>query len=143
MKTFALACIALLTLMSCGSNEPKPIKINTDACDFCKMTIANGKFGAELITKKGRYYKFDDLACMVQFAKSNTVVPYQSFFVNNYTKDNTLIPAETAFFIKSDEINSPMRGNMAALATAAEQSEYAKKFNAQPLSWSEVYNSYK
>lgn len=141
MKTFALACIALLTLMSCGSNEPKPIKINTDACDFCKMTIANGKFGAELITKKGRYYKFDDLACMVQFAKSNTVVPYQSFFVNNYTKDNTLIPAETAFFIKSDEINSPMRGNMAALATAAEQSEYAKKFNAQPLSWSEVYNS--
>ena len=143
MKTFALACIAILTLMSCGSNEPKPIKINTDACDFCKMTIANGKFGAELITKKGRYYKFDDLACMVQFAKSNTVVPYQSFFVNDYTKDNTLIPAETAFFIKSDEINSPMRGNMAALATAAEQSEYAKKFNAQPLSWSEVYNSYK
>lgn len=143
MKTFALACITLLTLMSCGSNEPKPIKINTDACDFCKMTIANGKFGAELITKKGRYYKFDDLACMVQFAKSNTVVPYQSFFVNDYTKDNTLIPAETAFFIKSDQINSPMRGNMAALATAAEQSEYAKKFNAQPLSWSEVYNSYK
>jgi len=143
MKTFALACIALLTLMSCGSNEPKPIKINTDACDFCKMTIANGKFGAELITKKGRYYKFDDLACMVQFAKSNTVVPYQSFFVNDYTKDNTLIPAETAFFIKSDQINSPMRGNMAALTTAAEQSEYAKKFNAQPLSWSEVYNSYK
>ena len=143
MKNLALACIAFLFLVSCGSKEAKPLTINTDACDFCKMTIANGKFGAELITQKGRYYKFDDLGCMVQFAKSNTVVPYQSFFVNDYTKDNTLIPAETAFFIKSDQINSPMRGNMAALATAAEQSEYAKKFNAQPLSWSEVYNSYK
>lgn len=143
MKTFALACIALLTLMSCGSNEPKPIKINTDACDFCKMTIANGKFGAELITQKGRYYKFDDLACMVQFAKSNTVVPYQSFFVSDYLKDNTLIPAETAFFIKSDQLNSPMRGNVAAFSSAAQQGEYAKKLGAQTLTWSEVYNTYK
>lgn len=143
MKTFTLTCIALLTLISCGSNEPKPIKINTDACDFCKMTIANGKFGAELITKKGRYYKFDDLACMVQFAKSNTVVPYQSFFVSDYLKDNTLIPAETAFFIKSDKINSPMRGNMAAFSAATQQSEYGKKFEAQTLNWSEVYNAYK
>ncbi|WP_412464886.1 nitrous oxide reductase accessory protein NosL [Flavobacterium mekongense] len=143
MKPIALACIAFLSLASCSSKEAKPLKINTDACDFCKMTIANGKFGAELITQKGRYYKFDDLACMIQFAKSNTVVPYQSFFVSDYLKDNTLIPAETAFFIKSDQINSPMRGNMAALATAAEQSEYAKKFNAKPLNWTEVYNSYK
>lgn len=143
MKPIALACIAFLSLASCSSKEAKPLKINTDACDFCKMTIANGKFGAELITQKGRYYKFDDLACMIQFAKSNTVAPYQSFFVSDYLKDNTLIPAETAFFIKSDQINSPMRGNMAALATAAEQSEYAKKFNAKPLNWTEVYNSYK
>lgn len=143
MKPIALACIAFLSLASCSSKEAKPLKINTDACDFCKMTIVNGKFGAELITQKGRYYKFDDLACMIQFAKSNTVVPYQSFFVSDYLKDNTLIPAETAFFIKSDQINSPMRGNMAALATAAEQSEYAKKFNAKPLNWTEVYNSYK
>ncbi|MDI9256258.1 nitrous oxide reductase accessory protein NosL [Flavobacterium sedimenticola] len=142
MRTFALSLITLLTLISCGSNEPKPIKLNIDSCDFCKMTIANGKFGAELITQKGRYYKFDDLACMVQFAKSNTVVPYQSFFVNDYLKDNTLISVESAFFIKSDKINSPMRGNMAAFSTAAQQGEYAKKLGAQTLTWSEVYNTY-
>ncbi|WP_333878868.1 nitrous oxide reductase accessory protein NosL [Flavobacterium sp.] len=142
MRTFALSLITLLTLISCGSNEPKPIKLNIDSCDFCKMTIANGKFGAELITQKGRYYKFDDLACMVQFAKSNTVVPYQSFFVNDYLKDNTLISVEAAFFIKSDKLNSPMRGNMAAFSTAAQQGEYTKKLGAQTLTWSEVYNTY-
>lgn len=143
MRTIAIACLTLFTLISCGSNEPKPIKLNTDSCDFCKMTIANGKFGAELITKKGRYYKFDDLGCMVQFAKSNTVVPYQSFFVSDYTKDNTLIPAETAFFIKGGKINSPMRGNMAAFTSSKEQNEFGKKLEAQATTWSEVYNNYK
>ena len=39
-----IALIAFL-MVSCGSNEPKPINLNTDMCDFCKMTIANGKFG--------------------------------------------------------------------------------------------------
>jgi len=143
MKIFAITCISILTLISCGSNEPKPIKINTDSCDFCKMTIANGKFGAELITKKGRYYKFDDLACMIQFAKSNTVVPYQSFFVSDYLKDNNLIPAETAYFIKGGKINSPMRGNMAAFSSVKEQNEFGKKLEAQTITWSEVYNAYK
>lgn len=143
MKTIAIACVTLLTLISCGSNEAKPLKINSDSCDFCKMTISNGKFGAELITKKGRYYKFDDLTCMIQFAKSNTVVSYQSFFVNDYLKDNTLIPAETAHFIKGGKINSPMRGNIAAFSSAKEQNEFGKKLEAQTITWPEVYKAYK
>ena len=77
MKSLFIVLITFL-MVSCGSNEPKPINLNTDMCDFCKMTIANGKFGAELITQKGRYYKFDDVSCMVQFAKSSEV-PAKAF----------------------------------------------------------------
>jgi copper chaperone NosL len=143
MKTLFLSLITAFTLISCGSKEPVPIKLNADACEFCKMTISNGKFGAELITKKGRNYKFDDVACMVQFAKSSTIVPCESFYVNDYLKDNSLIPAETAFFIKGEKINSPMRGNLAAFGSANEQAEFGKKLEAQTMTWSEVYDSYK
>lgn len=96
MKSLFIVLIAFL-MVSCGSNEPKPINLNTDMCDFCKMTIANGKFGSELITTKGRYYKFDDVACMIQFAKSNQT-PVNHFFVNDYLKENELFPAEKCFF---------------------------------------------
>lgn len=143
MKTFIIACLALVTLISCGPNQPKPIKLNADSCEFCKMTIANGKYGAELITQKGRYYKFDDFGCMIQFAKSNTVVAYESFYVNDYLKDNTLIPAEKAYFVKGGKINSPMRGNMIAFSTTQAQNEFSQKLQAQALTWSEVYNAYK
>ncbi|UGS22450.1 nitrous oxide reductase accessory protein NosL [Flavobacterium channae] len=129
-------------IISCVSNEPNPIKLNVDNCDFCKMTISNGKFGAELLTKKGRYYKFDDLSCMLSYAKESKDVQVQSFFVNDYTKDNVLIPAEQTFYLRGGKINSPMRGNFAAFATDKEREDFQKQLNAEMLTWEQVFTMY-
>ena len=142
MKKTALILIVLSVLFSCASGEPKPLQLNSDTCDFCKMTIANGQFGAELITQKGRYYKFDDVACMIHFAKSNTVVPYKAFFVCDYLKDNTLMAVETSTFLKGGDINSPMHGNAIAFTTKKEAQRYQPQWKAELLTWKELYSSY-
>jgi len=142
MKKIALFFILPLLLISCVSGEPKPIQLNSDACDFCKMTISNGQYGAELITQKGRYYKFDDVACMIHFAKSNTTVPYKAFFVSDYLMANSLIPAEKSFFLKGGSINSPMHGNAIAFTSEKEAKEYQSKYKAELLTWKELYSSY-
>ena len=141
MKKIVLLFSSLL-IISCVSNEPKPIKLNVDSCEFCKMTISNGKFGAELLTKKGRYYKFDDLSCMMHYTKENTNVQVQSFFVNDYAKDNTLIPAEQSFYLRGGSINSPMRGNFAAFASDKDQDNFQKQLNAKMLTWEQVFTMY-
>lgn len=142
MKRLAFVLFTMCILSSCRSNEPKPLKLNSDSCDNCKMTIANGKFGAELITEKGRIYKFDDIHCMVKFAKSGTSVPAKLFFINDYLQDNTLIPAEKAFYLKGGNISSPMRGNTAAFSSQQEAEQYKTKLNATPSTWDEIYNSF-
>ncbi len=142
MKKLALFFILPLVLVSCVSGESKPIQLNSDSCDFCKMTISNGQYGAELITQKGRYYKFDDVACMIHFAKSNTIVPYKAFFVSDYLMTNTLIPAEKSFFLKGGSINSPMNGNAIAFVLEKEALSYQSKYKATLLSWKELYSSY-
>ncbi|MBS1533758.1 MAG: nitrous oxide reductase accessory protein NosL [Bacteroidetes bacterium] len=134
--------LPMFLLMACNRNDPQPIKLNVDACDFCKMTISNARFSAELITQKGRCYKFDDLACMIQFAQSNTVVPYRAFYVNDYLKQNHLMTVEKAYFIKGGSINSPMRGNFAAFADQTNQKKYAQQYQAELLNWSAAYKSY-
>lgn len=141
MKIF-LSLLTAIFVMSCGPKEPKLIKLNADTCDFCKMTISNGKFAAQLITQKGRYYKFDDITCMIQFAKSNTIVPYEAFFVNDYLKENSFIPVEKSFLLQGGKIHSPMRGNCAAFASPKIQGEFKGKLNAKVLTWEEMYNSY-
>lgn len=142
MKKIILSLIAMVTLVSCGPTEPQPIKLNSDSCDFCKMTISNSKYAAELITQKGRIYKFDDISCMIKYAKSNTTVEYSGFYVNDYLNDNKFIDAEKGYYLKGGTISSPMRGNIAVFSTNNEANSYQSKLNAVPVSYEEVYYMY-
>ena len=137
MKKLTYLLILLLSV-SCKTKEADPIKLNSDGCDFCKMKIADGKFGAELITTKGRIYKFDDIHCMINYHKENLTTNIQSFYIHDFNQNNVLIPAENAFYVKGGEISSPMRGNIIAVKTEEEAKKIALKYNANPISWSEI-----
>ena len=126
MKWLSFFLILFLTI-SCANKEAVPINLNTDGCDFCKMKIADGKFGAELITSKGRIYKFDDIHCMINYHKENLTTNIQSFYIHDFNQNNVLISAETAFYVKGGEINSPMRGNIIAVKTEKEAKNIALK----------------
>lgn len=143
MKKVVISFIFLVALVSCGSDKPEPIKLNSDSCDFCKMTISNGKFACELITSKGRCYKFDDLFCMIQYAKSNTKVVFKRYYVSNYLGENQLILAEKGFYLNGDTINSPMGGKTAVFINEKELLEYQTKLSAREITWEEVYDLFK
>ena len=130
--------IVLFLLISCGSKEAQPIKINVDNCDFCGMSIADGKFAAEVITEKGRVYKFDDVMCMVNYCKENANTKMGAYYVNDFSQDNVLIPANTAFFLSGGTIQSPMRGGIIAFSTEGDAKEFATKLNAKPITWKAI-----
>ena len=127
-----------MSFFSCAKTEAVPIKLNVDTCDFCKMTIADGKYAAEVITDKGRVYKFDDFSCMSNYAKENSNTKIAAYYVNDYKQDNVLIPATTAFFLSGGTIQSPMRGGIIALSNEKDVNEFAAKLEAKPVAWEAV-----
>jgi len=133
----ALLFLASGIFVSCQGKEVEPIKLNVDQCAFCKMSIADGKFGSELITTKGRIYKFDDLSCLSSYVNENKT-EVKSYFVNQYTSDNVLIPAETAYYLKGGSISSPMRGNMAAFSSQEEANSVKDKLEATEITWDNI-----
>ena len=139
-KSAAFATLFILTFISCSSPDTPEIKLNTDNCDFCKMTIADGRFGAALTTQKGRVYKFDDVSCMVHYKNESKAARVQQFYVSDFTKSNVLIPVEQAFFIKGEQINSPMRGNMAAFGNAESAKKYQDELGAASVEWKDISN---
>ena len=128
--------IALLS--SCGSNGPKPINFNKDACSYCKMSISEPSFAVQLTTKKGRTYSFDDLKCMLNYLKSEDQSNVNGFYVANSEADYGLVDAKTAWFIKSEEIKSPMGGNTLAFQTKKQAEDYAQQYQASLLSWDDL-----
>ncbi len=134
----ALFLILSFFIFSCSKGNAVPIKLNVDNCDFCKMSISDGKYGAEAITKKGRIYKFDDIMCMMNYCKADAETKMKAFYVLDYTQNNVLIPAETAFFLKGVDIHTPMRGNIAAFSKENKVKEFGIKLNAKPITWKAI-----
>ena len=128
----------LFFLVSC-STQPEPLKLGQDVCYLCKMGIADAKFGGEVITKKGKVFKFDDIGCMIKFMKSGGVEQkdVKETVVINYEKQNDFINTGKAVFLHGDVVKSPMNYNIAAFANATACN---KGFPGEKtLSWNELY----
>jgi copper chaperone NosL len=123
----AASIIALMLLSSCSSG-PEPFKYGEDICHTCKMGIVDPKFGNEIVTDKGKVYKFDDLNCMALFLKSGAIEEknIRQKYVINFEKQNEFLDINKAFFLVSPAVKSPMGGN----AGAFNSMEAAEKFNA-------------
>ena len=130
--------IFLGMMMSCAPDGPDPISLNKDACEHCKMTISSGQFAGEIITKKGRIYKFDDMFCVRDYQEEHPEMEVKATYIHNFLGNNELIPAESAYYVKSPEFKSPMNGNIAAFKTEAEAKEYQSKMNGELIQWSSL-----
>jgi copper chaperone NosL len=129
----------VLLVQACSpTNGPEAIRLNIDQCDHCKMPIAEAAFAAELMTEKGRVYKFDDLSCLVRYRKANTLVVFRSCWVASQEPPHALIDAETAFYVSSPAWNSPMAGNIAAFAQRENAAAAAQKHQSAVIDWSIV-----
>lgn len=134
----ALYILILGFFFSCNSKGPEPLVINTDDCSSCKMKIADGRFGSEIVTTKGRVYKFDDLFCLKKYLTDNPTTEVKNYYVNDYSQDNELIDATKAFYSKGGSINSPMHGNIIATKSQEDATKFATDFQSTSTTWSEV-----
>lgn len=134
----SIVILSVLFLQACTDTKPQVIKVNKDICDFCAMTISDGRFGAEVITEKGRAYKFDDIQCLMGYKRENTKVGFAAFYVHDYSQKNSLIDATKAFYIKHDDMRSPMGGNIAAFKNKTNAEEFTKKHQVEIKKWTDI-----
>jgi copper chaperone NosL len=137
-KTTAVASVLVMFFLSSCSQSPQAIKINKDNCSFCEMTIADLKFGVELMTDKGKVYKFDDLSCMNSFVKEQKEMKGKHLFAADYLHPEVLMPLEGMSVIRGGSVSSPMGGNMATFKSLDTAKIYAAKLGAELIPVSET-----
>ncbi len=136
-RTLPMLLMAIL-IAACNSQKPVPISINIDNCDNCKMSITDAKFACEVISLKGRVYKFDDIKCMQNFMKENSANKFSAVIVSDFNNHLQLFNANNGFFLKSENIKSPMGGNIAAFISRDIAIEYSKKMNTNVVNWNQL-----
>jgi copper chaperone NosL len=141
-KNFPVTVVLLLILLvgfeSCNTGVV-PIQIGIDNCTFCKMTISDVRFGAEIITKKGKVYKFDDAHCILSFLQLNR--PDQKDIKNIYFTDfdqHSLVKLNEVSLFKSDALRSPMGGNIAAFSNRNSMEKIKSHLKGTEVKWNEL-----
>ncbi len=143
-KNLSVAAAFIVFLFMTGCN-PKHEKINLgkDECVECKMTIMDPKFGGEIVTKKGKVYKFDDTHCIAVFLERRGVELsniHQTLFVQ-YDHPGEFVNVKAAEFVVSSQFKSPMGGNAAAFKSAHDAHEKSEEIEGSRVTnWATLYN---
>ncbi|MBB1149661.1 nitrous oxide reductase accessory protein NosL [Myroides sp. NP-2] len=138
MKPLTFLMLSLL-FVSC-TVKVQPIEYGTDTCDFCKMGIVDAKHAAQLVTTKGKNYKFDAIECMLHYL-ADTAKPakeYTHLLVADVLNPGTLIPAEQANFIVSKNIPSPMGAFLSATQTKEEADQLIDEFTGDHYTFTTI-----
>ena len=139
-KIILLFSIIMLVLSSC-SKQPEPIAYGEDECEFCKMIVMDKRYGAELVTDKGKIYKFDSVECLVGYIDNKKLneKDYSSAWVGNYSNPDNLIDAGKAIYLKNDELRSPMGLNVLAVETQDQFDIIFEKDGGKRLVWKDLF----
>jgi copper chaperone NosL len=137
--------IASFFALGCAGTDPVPINYGTDNCAFCQMLITDHRFGSELITPKGKVFKFDSIECLVQYSQmpDKYDAKESGVYVTSMLQPDVLIDAKSAMFVISDEISSPMGANLAAFTTHEKAKSTVKDEKAVHYSWDKLLKEFK
>lgn len=141
LSAFIIGCVVamVIVLAQCQRRATEPVAIEAnDMCSFCRMSISEKRYAAELIDDEGEVFKFDDIGCMANFIKqkkNNATV--QGTFVMDFDRREWL-KAETAFYVRSSELRTPMNGGIVAFKDQSSAEAAIAKYHGTKLEFPEV-----
>lgn len=138
MKRFILLGIITILVVSCNVS-PQQIEYGTDACHYCNMTIVDRHHAAQLVTTKGKGYKYDAIECMVHSLQEDmTDSEIALFLVADFNQPGQLVDATRASYLVSEQISSPMGANLSAFENEKSAEQAKEKFTGEIFSWEKI-----
>ncbi|MCL6275599.1 nitrous oxide reductase accessory protein NosL [Muricauda sp. 2012CJ35-5] len=132
------AIVTCFLVLTACSPRPKEIVYGTDGCHFCRMTIVDAQHAAQLVTKKGKAYKFDAIECMINHLKEVDTSEVAVLVCNHYSKPKELIDATQATFLVSESIPSPMGEFLTAFKERKEAENILKDNPGNLYNWQQI-----
>lgn len=138
---WSAAVVLMLVLAACAptSAEPQPpdIAYGHDMCDACGMIISEARFAGATLTDGGKSLKFDDAGEMFSYHAMHPEETVKAWFVHDYDTQRW-IRGETAFFVVSPSLQTPMGTGVAVFADRAAADAFANRANAQVMTLAEA-----
>ena len=138
MIRLMLLSLVLVTLVSCEIS-PQKIEYGQDACHYCDMTIVDKQHASQLVSTKGKAFKYDAIECMVHsYQEDMKDTEIALYLVADFNQPGELVDAASATYLVSEQIQSPMGANLSAFKKEDEAQKTKEKFSGKIFTWEEI-----
>lgn len=143
MKNNPTKFIKLFVILLFTSCTPTPevIQIGHDECSYCKMIISEKPFATQLVTSKGKSFKFDSIECMAAYE-----IKYHpegdnihSKWFSDFQNPDESFELKNATIVTSQNVRSPMGLYLLAIPKT-NSSTFINSVDGSVLSWQETMN---
>ena len=135
--------VSFFLAFSACNVAPEAVNYGSDACHFCSMTIVDRQHAAQIVTKKGKAFKFDASECMMNHLKEVNYDEIALFLVNDYNTPGEFIDATKATYLISQNIPSPMGEFLTALASIDAAERVKSEQQGELLTWNQLQARFK
>ena len=135
-----ISSLLLIAFLLACSSEPTPIHFGEDGCDYCRMNISDHRYGGELMTNKGKVYKYDSIECLAAYILENKPGSddIQNIWTIDFNNPKNFIDAARAWYVHSELLKSPMGLNLSAFKDKSLAESVENVFPGELIRWDEV-----
>ena len=138
-----IASLALLLFLTSCSISAEPINYGTDACSYCKMNIVDKQHASELVTKKGKVYKYDAIECLINDIANKKENEIGLLLVNTFDVPIELKDAKSATYLISEKLPSPMGAFLTAFDSKEKAEKKFSEIGGELFNWDDLLIKFK
>ena len=107
-------------LAACGGQVgPAGLDTRNDTCRFCRMTVSDARFSAQLVSPGEEPRFFDDIGCLQQYLRQNGVQRGGTVAYVADHRTRAWVRADQAAYTRVARLETPMSSHLIAHADAA------------------------
>lgn len=133
------AAISFVLLAACGggADGPAPVDTKNDACAWCRMSVSDLRFAAQLTAPGHEPKLFDDAGCLRDWLKApREAAEWTAWLSDHRTKE--WVKATDAEIVRNPAVQTPMDSGLVAWANAASREQDPAGKGATPVPVAEV-----
>ncbi len=118
LRLVSALSIVLLAACGGGTQGPAPLDTKNEACAWCRMSVSDLRFAAQLTAPGHEPKFFDETGCLRDWLKApREEAPWIAWVTDHRTKE--WVKAKDALFTRNPSIQTPMNSGLVAHAGAA------------------------
>ena len=111
--------------------------------DFCQMTIVDKQHASQIVTNKGKCFKYDAIECMIHALEDFEENSIALYLVSDYKEPASLINALESSFIISENIPSPIGAFLSAFKDQSAVAQVQADKGGDIYNWEELKEHFK